>query len=97
MSDDPQAKLSQWRDQQFSTWLVAAIQIAAMTHPEELRKALASVFDLKLVEDYCKRVMNVACEAQNFADQARELCRQVEKQLEGIEKRLDWIESKLAG
>ncbi len=87
--EELKAALANWRDKEFATLIVVAVQLAVERHPEELRKALAKVFDLSGLEDYSKRIMAVATSAQQYAMQANELCQQVSKEVEELEKRHD--------
>lgn len=87
--------MAHWRDETFALLLLTTVKLAAAQFPEELRKALASVFDLSAVEDMAKRVMIVASSAQAFAQQAQELCLQVHRDLENLEKEIDELRLKL--
>ncbi len=56
--------LAHYRDRQFADMLVIVIGLAAETHPEEMRKALARVFDLSAVEETTRRMMALVSQMQ---------------------------------
>jgi hypothetical protein len=73
MTDDSEllTKLSRYRDSQFAQWVTIAVALAAQTCPDELRKALASVFDLKGVEKDYDEIMRRTLLARQDLDQLR--------------------------
>ena len=87
--EEIRAALTNYRNEQFSTWLTIVLGLAAETHPEELKAALAHVFDLSGVEDYCKRIMLTATRASEMSQQARELAQAINTDLDKIEARID--------
>lgn len=56
ITDPLKAALAHWRDERFAELIVVAVGLAAKTHPDELRKALASVFDLSQWENEARRL-----------------------------------------
>lgn len=85
------AALARWRDGQFSALFVIALQLAAHSHPEELRKALASVYDQKATEKYLRHIDSQSKAAADYANQCCELCQQVSQQVTDLEERLDRV------
>jgi cell division protein FtsB len=97
--DEVILSMAEHRNYAFAHWLALSIGMAAETHPEEMRKALGSVFDLGLVEDYARRSMAVVTEAQRHAQQVaaevRELAAEVTKDIEELEKSIDLLHSRI--
>ena len=71
--------------------LVLDVGIAAHRYPDLLRTALASVFDMRAIEDEAKRILAVAASARDEVRQMKELLRSVHDELDGIEKKMDGI------
>jgi hypothetical protein len=86
------SELGEARNAYFAEMATVWIGLAAATHPEELRKAFASVFDLAGVEESHKRLALVLAQSQAVAVQARELLHEVSVSLDRIEKRLDYLD-----
>ncbi len=84
--------LSQWRDSAFADLIVVAMGLAALERPQELRKALGSVFDLSAVEKTTDRIAATVEHACHQAEEARHLLEELHRVLERIEKRLDGVE-----
>jgi septal ring factor EnvC (AmiA/AmiB activator) len=85
--DQSRDALAGWRDKAFADWLVVSIGLAAQTQPEALRAALASVFDLKAVEERSKIMQ---CQLNNLAVTAaeyRELFAQLARDLDLLSER----------
>lgn len=76
-----------------SNMVCLAIGLAAEAHPDEIRKALASVFDLTLLEDAARRAMVIVTEAQAKAREIEQVVRTLKTQLlddlANIEKRIE--------
>lgn len=87
--------LSRWRDRYFAELIPVLIGLAAETHPEQLRKALAKVFSLECVEEMTQRVMLDTERAQQAASdtatEVRELISQVHVDLDKIDARIDGL------
>lgn len=85
--------LSRYRDFRFAELLTIAVALAAEQYPDELRKALAVVFDLSAVEESTKRIMEVLSRAQEAALKCQydtqSLLDAVERDFERLEKRMD--------
>lgn len=94
-NDELKAALSRARERQRVELLVADIGAAAIAHPEILRVAFASVFDLSAVDDNTQRLILVASDAQRQAREARELLVQLHRDIEDMEGRLDAINHEL--
>lgn len=77
------------RDSSLATCVTLVLGLAAQTHPEEIQRALASVFDLRAVEDQANRIMLVVAAAQQKAAAAHELFLALQADLDVIERRLD--------
>lgn len=94
MSDGTDAldEFRYFRDQQFGDLLALVIAMAAKTHPEALKQALASVFDLSGIEESAKRCMNVLIEVQTGAQDARDKLREAWRAIDLINKRIDGIQ-----
>ena len=79
--------LAGWRDGAFADLLTVAIGLAAQQRPEELRKALGSVFDLTHYEN---RAKVLKCQLNNLeatAHELRELIADLLKNMERLEAR----------
>lgn len=83
--------VSNARDRRFADIIALAVGLAAETHPQEIRKALGSVFSLEAVEETTGRMMLTLAECQRIATEARELCQAVVLDIERLEKRLDAV------
>lgn len=90
------AALASIRNRQFAEMLLVVIGVAAETHPEELRAALAQAFDLSATEAVSRRA---AAECQLAAErcarlqaEVRAMADGVRKTLAEIEQRIEWIE-----
>lgn len=92
---NPEAMLAGYTSRQLATLLTLTIGLAAQTHPEELRAALAKVFDLKCIDEMTKRTMATASAAQRTALEAVHLLEQVNADLEAVEKRIDGLNYEL--
>jgi len=80
------------RERERASLLVADLGAASLLHPEILRNAFASLFDLSAVEGEMKRLILIASDAQRQAREARELLVQLHHDLDRIEKRLDGVQ-----
>lgn len=87
--DELKAALANWRDKEFATLIVVAVQLAVEKFPEELRKALASVYSQTATEKYLRHINSQTQAAADYANQCRELCQQVSQQVSELEGRLD--------
>jgi hypothetical protein len=95
MEEYERQAIARSRDVLFADMIALAIGLAAETHPDLLRNALARVFDLSAVEDTSKRILAVVtdCQSRCHAIQlevsallttVREDINEVEKQLDGL-------------
>jgi hypothetical protein len=90
-------QLAHWRDSQFAGWFAVSLALACRSHPEEIRAALASVFDLRQVEEDGRRIMAMfQAQAQEaaelrfrLADMQKQFERLEQRQINHIEKRAD--------
>ena len=89
--EEVELALGKYRDSQFATLLVVAIQLAAKNHPEELRKALSQVFDLRVVEEQMKRILSTVAHVQQKVSDARALASRLELEIKALEKRRDLL------
>ncbi len=85
--------LRHFRDGQFAALVVAMIGLVARTHPEELRAALAQVFDLKAVEQDARE-----CNAttQWVREKVNEQRVEAEARLQALHEQINRAESRLA-
>ena len=81
--------LAHWRDSAFADLLVVAIGLAAQQRPEELRTALASVFDLRAVQTMTRRLMEEIKEVRRVGVEAAELVKQVALDLDALGEQID--------
>ena len=99
-AQDMEAQLAYWRDSKFAALILVAVSLACRSHPEEMRTALAQVFDLNEANDMAKRAITIATEAQEQAFQSvRELeilkaevyrtLDEMERSTDGLNRRLD--------
>ena len=88
--------LAQARDSWFADLLAVWIGLAAETHPEEIRKALSKAFDLSVIEETHKRLLNIYCTTQQSIVSARELAQAIINDLDAIEARIDALNMDLA-
>jgi hypothetical protein len=95
LSDDDREKLSHWRNEAFATLVLATLQLVGETHPELLRQALASAFDLAAIEAGMKQVLRVASDARLSADEARELLAVIDAKFDALDRRLDALNLRL--
>lgn len=77
------------RDEEFARLFLLQIGVAAETHPDILRKALAHVFDLSAVQNCCERQMLVLSQIQRFGLEVRSLLEAVKCDLDELERRMD--------
>lgn len=89
--DAAERAVRHFRDREFAKLLTAMIGIAAQTDADELRKALASVFDLESVTEVTKRANQRAIVALEKAEGAERMLRSLESAIESAAKRLDGI------
>lgn len=87
--DNAKDFLRNFRDRQWAEFFTAALGLAALTHPEEVRKALSAVFDLAAIEDYNKRLMTVITETQRVANECRQEVRELWTQINQDVQELD--------
>ncbi len=100
MTDDAEAltrTLANWRDSAFADLIVVAVGLAAQQRPEELRKALAAVFDLKAVEDMNRRVAAATFHAEQQVQEARHLIAELHKEFDRLETRMSGLDNWLEG
>lgn len=83
--------LAHYRDSQFATWLTAGIGLAALTHPEEIRKALASVFSLEAVEKATEAAVLRLNDVLAACGQARVLLHTLQEDVNAAIARLDAV------
>ncbi len=76
-----QEALAHHRDALHAQLLVEQIGLAALTHPELLQKALASVFDMKAVEAQITRIMASLLDAQRLANQTWNTVNDLDRQV----------------
>lgn len=96
--EDIARALGRVRDGRFAELLVIVLALAAETHPEELRKALGSVFDTRPIEETTKRIMDGlrGCwkAGRIVREQLADLKAEAERlaqQIEGLHWRLDQL------
>src|SRR3990167_5866338 len=93
------AALAHYRDGQFAVLVAAAVALAARTHPEQIREALACVFVLKELERHAG-ISSAKCQAAaemagRLTAQGRELLAAVDKDIARIELRMDCIREQI--
>ncbi len=95
MTDDEtrmaKAALSQWRDGYFAHLITVSLGLAAETHPEEIRAALSSVFNLSDIKSVGERAMVVVSDAQMIAHQARDEIMRMHLEIESLRCELDGL------
>jgi hypothetical protein len=78
---DPELVLMFTRDRMWSEMITVLVGLAAHRHPEELRKALAHVFDLKAVEEAGARAMAVLTDIQQQVRAARQEAHELQQRV----------------
>lgn len=98
-SHEMKRALANFRDRQFADLVTLVIGLAARTHPEELRAAIASVFDLKAVEETTQRMMitlsNAQAEVRSIAAEVHSLTDQIHLDVDQLEQRIDALQHDL--
>jgi hypothetical protein len=87
--DELLTALSRTRDERFAVMLTLAIGIAAETHPDELRKAMAQVFDLTAYEAEAVKLSQTFSNLLILSDQAHNRLRETEERVKKAEAALD--------
>lgn len=88
---DAATALGRFRDGYFAEMLTVWVGLAVETHPEELRKALAQVFDLRAVRGECHRAAAQAEEARRQVIALRAELHQLHRDKEHLETQLDGL------
>lgn len=88
-AEDVLSMAARARDMLLADTVALILGLAAETHPTEIQRALASVFDLRAVEDQGNRIMAVMSAAQQKAAAVHELFVALQADLDVIERRLD--------
>lgn len=82
--------LSHWRDEQFADLTLAIVGLVAHKHPEDLRKCLGMVFDLKAVEhsttDIRTKLANLWTTYEEFRAKLVEMDRDIDRKTLALEK-----------
>jgi hypothetical protein len=99
--DDEAAHLAaaHGRDELHALLLARTIQLAARTHPEVVREAIASVFNLKEYEANARRVASdmdrIRRDTQTARDMVRDECIAMQKELERLRAECDGLRYEL--
>ena len=92
LSDDDAVKILQHaRDEQFAELLTLAIGLAARTHPEIIRNALASVFDTTAIEADTERMLKQAAHARDLLAGLRDEAEELRRQIFELRKEIDAV------
>ncbi len=93
--DKVRSALERWRGKQFAELGVILFGLMAQYNADELRTALASVFDLRSIQHMTKRVMRDMQAAQRLATEVREIYYAIQKDLERLEDQFDGLRHEL--
>ncbi len=101
MPDDREAEvisLAYWRDGQRASLMAIDIGLAVEMHPEEVRRALAQVFDISAIEESHRRLALVLAQTQAQLAEVRDSLREAREETEELRKRLhrvhEWLTTK---
>lgn len=81
--------LARFRDEWFADLIAVVVGIAVERHPEAMKAALSTVFDLSSVEESERRMMLVLSDAQAQAQQARQEISDLRAELDQAAQRMD--------
>ena len=87
--EDLARALAHFRDGMHADKLLLEIQLAALSHPEKMQAALASVFDLSAIVESHRQLMAVLGKTQADAAEARRLAAYFCDKAEALEKRIE--------
>ena len=89
-----------YRDRNLAQTVLVLVHLVAESHPDELRAALSSVFDLSAVDSAAKRAVLIATEAQQQAkditDRSRWLLDDVTKDIDRVRAEVEGLEFRLS-
>lgn len=83
------------RDHLFANLVTLVLGLAAETHPEQIQKALAKVYNFEAVEETTRRMMAVVTSCQQHASEARILLEEVNRQFDAMEFRVDQLNERI--
>lgn len=89
------AALAGYRDRRFAELLVVAMGLAAETHSEELRAALASVFDLDAVEERTRQINAVVQQHAEAAAKAHYALEDLRAEYAALDRKAADIEERV--
>ena len=81
--------LERWRNRSFAEFTCICVALAAEEYPQEMRTALAGVFDVRCLEDQLERIRQAGVIGQQAAQDAKALLQQVHLDIEDVEKQID--------